>query len=73
MRTQPLDPFDHLPVEAMQARAEAFAVRTDLAALLVEEGRFVQGPNGLTVYVQQIEQNGLLKNLFVYLDRQTGS
>jgi len=25
MRTQPLDPFDHLPVEAMQARAEAFA------------------------------------------------
>ncbi|WP_254558847.1 LptF/LptG family permease, partial [Salmonella enterica] len=29
---------------------------------------FVQGPDGLTVYVQQIEQNGLLKNLFVYLD-----
>jgi lipopolysaccharide export system permease protein len=50
------------------ARQEAFAIRTDLAALLVEEGRFVQGPGGLTVYVQQIEQNGLLKNLFVYLD-----
>ncbi|HST91955.1 MAG TPA: LptF/LptG family permease [Brevundimonas sp.] len=50
-----------------QARAEAFAIRTDLAAVLIEEGRFVQGPNGLTVYVQQIEQNGLLKNLFVYL------
>lgn len=50
------------------ARQEAFAIRTDLAALLVEEGRFVQGPDGLTVYVQQIEQNGLLKNLFVYLD-----
>ena len=55
------------PWAQRQARAEAFAVRTDLAALLVEEGRFVQGPNGLTVYVQQIEQNGLLKNLFVYL------
>jgi len=51
-----------------QARAEAFAIRTDLAAVLIEEGRFVQGPNGLTVYVQQIEQNGLLKNLFVYVD-----
>ena len=55
------------PWAQRQSRAEAFAVRTDLAALLVEEGRFVQGPNGLTVYVQQIEQNGLLKNLFVYM------
>jgi lipopolysaccharide export system permease protein len=51
-----------------QARAEAFAIRTDLAAVLIEEGRFVQGPDGLTVYVQQIEQNGLLKNMFVYID-----
>lgn len=50
------------------ARDTAFAIRTDLAALLVEEGQFVQGPDGLTVYVQQIEQNGLLKNLFVYLE-----
>ena len=57
-----------LPWAQRQARTEAFAVRSDLAALLVEEGRFVQGPDGLTVYVQQIEQNGLLKNLFVYLD-----
>ena len=56
------------PAAQRQARAEAFAIRTDLAALLVEEGRFVQGPGGLTVYVQQIEQNGLMKNLFVYLD-----
>jgi len=50
------------------ARAQGFEIRTDLAALLVEEGRFVQGPNGLTVYVQQIEQNGLLKNLFIYIE-----
>ena len=56
------------PWAQREARREAFAVRTDLAALLVEEGRFVQGPDGLTVYVQQIEQNGLLKNLFIYLD-----
>src|SRR5690606_7078416 len=49
------------------ARAEAFAIRTDVAALLVEEGRFVEGPGGLTVYVQQIEQNSLLKNLFIYM------
>jgi lipopolysaccharide export system permease protein len=56
------------PWAQRQARAEALAVRADLAVLLVEEGVFKQGPNGLTVYVQQIEQNGLLKNLFVYLE-----
>jgi lipopolysaccharide export system permease protein len=56
------------PWAQREARREAFAIRTDLAALLVEEGRFVQGPEGLTVYVQQIEQNGLMKNLFVYLE-----
>ena len=56
------------PWAQRQARAETFAIRTDLAALLVQEGEFVEGPDGLTVYVQQIEQNGLLKNLFVYLD-----
>ncbi|ADL01887.1 LptF/LptG family permease [Brevundimonas subvibrioides] len=55
------------PWSQRTAREQAFSIRTDLAALLVEEGRFVQGPNGLTVYVQQIEQNGLLKNLFIYI------
>lgn len=55
------------PAAQRAQRDIAFAIRTDLAALLVEEGRFVQGPEGLTVYVQQIEQNGLMKNLFVYL------
>ena len=49
-------------------RRQAFAIRTDLASLLVEEGRFVQGPDGLAVYTQQIEQNGLMRNLFVYID-----
>jgi lipopolysaccharide export system permease protein len=56
------------PWAQQAARDQAFEIRTDLAALLVEEGRFVQGPEGLTVYVQQIEQSGLLKNIFVYLD-----
>lgn len=55
------------PAAQREQRATVFDIRTDLAALLVDEGNFVQGPGGLTVYVQQIEQNGLLKNLFVYL------
>ncbi|MFN3352338.1 MAG: LptF/LptG family permease [Brevundimonas sp.] len=57
------------PWAQREARDTTFAIRTDLAALLVEEGRFVQGPDGITVYVQQIEQNGLLRNLFIYLQR----
>lgn len=56
------------PWAQQEARKQAFAIRTDLAALLVEEGRFVQGPGGLTVYVQEVEQNGLMQNLFIYLD-----
>lgn len=56
------------PWAQRSAREQAFEIRTDLAALLVEEGQFVQGPNGLTVYVQQIEQNGLLENLFIYIE-----
>lgn len=55
------------PWAQRETRRLAFAARADLAALLVEEGRFVQGPNGLTVYVQEIEQNGLMKNLFIHL------
>lgn len=57
------------PWSQSTARTEAFAVRSDLAALLIEEGQFVQGPDGLTVYVQEIEQNGLLKNLFIYIQK----
>ena len=55
------------PWSQTTARTEAFAVRSDLAALLVREGEFVQSGDGLTVYVQEIEQNGLLKNLFIYI------
>lgn len=56
------------PWGQQESRRQAFAIRTDLASLLVEEGRFVQGPDGLAVYTQQIEQNGLMRNLFVYID-----
>ena len=55
------------PAAQREAREIAFAIRTDLAALLVQEGQFVQASGGLTVYVQQIEQNGLIRNLFVHI------
>lgn len=54
-------------------RAEYFRVRTDLAASLVREGEFVSAGSGLTVYTQSVEQNGLLKNPFIYVQRQNGA
>lgn len=55
------------PAAQREARETAFAIRTDLASLLVQEGQFVRAGGGLTVYVQQIEQNGLIRNLFVHI------
>lgn len=55
-----------------QMRQEYFRVRTDIAASLVREGEFVQAGNGLTIYVQRVEQNGLLKNPFIYIQRPHG-
>lgn len=55
------------PAAQREAREIAFAIRTDLAALLVQEGQFVQASGGLTVYVQEIEQSGLIRNLFVHI------
>ncbi len=55
------------PAAQREAREIAFAIRTDLAALMVQEGQFVQAAGGLTVYVQQIEQSGLIRNLFVHV------
>ena len=54
-------------------REEYFRVRTDLAASLVREGEFVQATNGLTVYAQRVEQNGLLRNPFIYVQRPRGA
>jgi lipopolysaccharide export system permease protein len=53
-------------------REEYYRVRTDLAASLVREGEFVQAGTGLTVYVQRVEQSGLLKNPFIYVQRDKG-
>jgi lipopolysaccharide export system permease protein len=60
------------PATQRELRRETFAIRTDLAALLVEEGEFVRAGDGLTVYVQQVEQNGLMTNLFVHLRQPDG-
>jgi lipopolysaccharide export system permease protein len=61
------------PLTFRQLRLEYFRVKTDLAATLVRSGQFVQASQGLTVYVQSIDQNGLLRNPFIYVPHGQGA
>jgi lipopolysaccharide export system permease protein len=54
-------------------RQEYYRVRTDLAASLVREGEFVQAGNGLTVYVQSVDQSGLLREPFIHVQGPHGA
>jgi lipopolysaccharide export system permease protein len=60
------------PYCAREMRRELFRIRTDLAAALVKPGEFTQPAPGLTFYVQQVEQGGLLKNVFIYQENPVG-
>lgn len=57
---------------AREMRQELFRIRTDLAAALVKPGEFTQPTPGLTIYVQQVEQGGILRNLFIYREEPNG-
>jgi lipopolysaccharide export system permease protein len=61
------------PVAMQEMRRELHAVRADLATLLVREGQFVEGAPGLTIYAQRVDQNGLLRNLFIHVERDQGA
>jgi lipopolysaccharide export system permease protein len=58
---------------AREMREELFRIRTDLAASLVKPGEFTQPTPGLTLYVQQVEPGGVLRNLFIYQEDGGGS
>lgn len=59
---------------AMRAmREELHGVRADLAAILVREGEFVEGAPGLTIYAQRVDQNGLMRNLFIHVEKSDGA
>ena len=58
---------------ARDMRRELFRIRTDLAASLVKPGEFTQPAPGLTLYVQQVDQGGVLKNLFIYQEMPGGT
>lgn len=61
------------PLAFRTLRQELFEVRTDLAATLVREGEFTEPSPGLTVYAQNVDRQGNLRNLFIHQVRQSGS
>jgi lipopolysaccharide export system permease protein len=60
------------PLAAKAMRLEMFKVRTDLAATLVQEGRFTEPSPGLTVYAKTVGAQGKLESLFVHQERPGG-
>ncbi len=54
------------PWAARGMRAELFRVRTDLVASLIREGRFAEPSPGLTVYAQDADGSGGLRNVFIH-------
>jgi len=53
------------PWSARVMRQELFNIKNDLASSLIREGDFATSETGLTIYVQRIDQNGLLKQIFI--------
>lgn len=61
------------PWAQREVRDTTHAVRSELAAVLVREGQFVDSGSGLTVYVQQVDQNGLMRNVFIHKTTPSGA
>lgn len=60
------------PAAQRTRAAELFRIRTDLAASLVHDGQFAQPSPGLTVYAQNVDAQGRLKNVFIHQDHPGG-
>ncbi|ESQ78855.1 LptF/LptG family permease [Asticcacaulis sp. YBE204] len=53
------------PAASRIMRAELFKIKTDIIAAAVREGDFSTTLSGMTIYVQRIDQNGLLRQIFI--------
>ena len=60
------------PYAERELRKEFLRVRTDLAASLIRVGEFTNPAQGLTVYAQDADQNGVFHNLFVMQEKVGG-
>ncbi|MDC7681668.1 LptF/LptG family permease [Asticcacaulis sp. BYS171W] len=53
------------PAASRIMRTELFKIKTDVIAAAVREGDFSTTLSGMTIYVQRIDQNGLLRQIFI--------
>ncbi|ESQ94364.1 LptF/LptG family permease [Asticcacaulis benevestitus] len=53
------------PWSSRAMRHELYDVKNDLISSLVKEGDFSTSDTGLTIYAQRIDQNGLLRQIFI--------
>ncbi|EGF90763.1 hypothetical protein ABI_37960 [Asticcacaulis biprosthecium C19] len=60
------------PWSARSMREELFKVKNDLVSTLVKEGEFSTSPSGLTIYVQRIDQNSLLRQIYIRIPATEG-
>ena len=60
------------PLTNRAMRQELYNVKNDLISSLVKEGDFSTSDSGLTIYVQRIDQNGLLRQIFIRTDEPDG-
>ena len=60
------------PLASREMRQELFNIKNDLISTLVKEGDFATSGNGLTIYVQRIDQNGLLRQVFIRTPADNG-
>jgi len=61
------------PAASRAMREELFRVKTDLIAAAVREGDFSTTTSDMTIYVQRIEQNGLLRQIYIRTPGPAGS
>ena len=59
------------PLTARVMREELFHIKNDLISTLVKEGDFSTSESGLTIYVQRVEQNGLLRQIYIRMPSST--
>lgn len=57
------------PAAARLSRELRYQVRTDLVAGLIREGEFVQPAPGLTVYAQDVDPDGTIRNIMIHEER----
>lgn len=57
------------PAAARLSRELRYQVRTDLVAGLIREGEFIEPAPGLTVYAEEVDPDGAIRNIMIHEER----